>query len=95
MMGRKRVRAIVHGRVQRVAFREYTRREAERLGVSGWVCNLPDGTVVVLCEGDAHLVDALVAWLAVGSPHALVTDVVVVEEPPQGGTGAFVVRFDC
>ena len=92
-MSRKRVRAMVHGRVQRVAFRECTRQEAARLGVSGWVCNQPDGTVAVCCEGEETQVDALVAWLSVGSPYAIVTRVDWNEEEPQGETGPFVIRY--
>ena len=92
-MSRKRVRATVRGRVQGVAFREYTRRQAVRLGLSGTVQNQPDGSVVVLCEGNAAAVDELVAWFAVGSPYAKVTGVDHREEEPQGETGPFVIRF--
>jgi len=92
-MSRKRVRATVHGRVQGVAFREYTRREAARLGVSGWVQNQLDGTVLVLCEGEEAQVDTLVAWLSVGSPYALVTRVDCRDEEPQGETGPLVIRY--
>ena len=92
-MSRKRVRATVHGRVQGVAFREYTRREAERLGVSGWVENQSDGTVMVVCEGEDTRVDALVAWLSIGSPHALVQRVEWHEEEPKGETGSFAIRI--
>lgn len=92
-MSRKRIRATVYGRVQRVAFREYTRQEAARLGVSGWVRNQPDGTVAVLCEGETAKVDALVAWLSVGSPYAMVSRVESVEEDPQGETGPLIIRF--
>lgn len=94
-MARKRIRATIHGRVQRVAFREYTRQQAEQLGVSGFVENQADGTVLVLCEGEAAQVDALVAWLAVGSPFALVEQVRVSEEPLQGETGPLVIRYGC
>ncbi len=92
-MKQKRVRATVHGRVQGVAFREYTRREAQRLGVSGWVRNRSDGTVEVVCEGDAALVDELVAWLATGSPYAQVTRVALEAEEPQGEGAPFAIRF--
>ena len=92
-MSRKRVRATVRGRVQGVAFREYTRREAVRLGLSGFVQNQADGTVMVLCEGEAVPVDELIAWLAIGSPYATVTGVDHWEEEPKGETGTFVIRF--
>lgn len=92
-MNRKRIRATVYGRVQRVAFREYTRQEAARLGVSGWVKNQADGTVAVLCEGEVAQVDALVAWLSIGSPYAIVSRVECFEEEPQGETGPLVIRY--
>jgi Acylphosphatases len=92
-MSRKRIRAIVHGRVQRVAFRAYTRQEAARFGLSGWVRNQSDGTVLVLCEGEAAHVDAFVAWLSIGPPYAVVTRVDRHEEEPQGETGPLVIRY--
>lgn len=92
-MSTKRIRAVIHGRVQRVAFREYTRQEANRLGLSGWVKNQADGTVAVLCEGEASRVDTLVSWLSVGSPFAVVSHVECVEENFQGEYATFVIRY--
>ena len=86
-----RRRLIVSGRVQGVWYRESCRRQAQALGVTGWVRNNPDGTVEAGLEGDAEAVGALIAWMRVGPPRARVTDVVVVEEPPTGEQ-AFVVR---
>jgi acylphosphatase len=59
--------------VQGVCFRMYTAAEARSLGVSGWVKNLPDGTVEVLAEGSTEKVMALVAWCRHGPSHATVT----------------------
>ncbi|MBF0624789.1 MAG: acylphosphatase [Magnetococcales bacterium] len=78
------------GRVQGVWFRESTRREAERLGASGWVRNLPDGSVEARIYGPPAVVEALVAWCRQGSPMAQVlgfTDDFCSEEsgsPPSG-----------
>lgn len=91
-MNRKRVRARIYGRVQGVAFREYTRQEAVRLGLSGWVGNRPDGTVEVVCEGVSSQVDDLIAWLAVGSPYSSVSRVECSEEPPRDDTLSFFIR---
>jgi acylphosphatase len=91
-MERKRVRARVYGRVQGVAFREYTRQEALRLGLSGWVGNRSDGTVEVVCEGVSSQVDTLVAWLAVGSPFSRVSRVECTEESPRDDAPSFSVR---
>ena len=86
-MSVKRVSVQVHGRVQGVWFRESTRQEADRLGVAGWTCNEPDGTVRIEAEGPAEAVDALVAWAHEGPPHARVDRVDVREDGPEGFDG--------
>ena len=92
-MERKRIHAIVHGRVQGVAFREYTRRQGVRLGLSGWVRNRPDGTVETAFEGPPAQADALLEWLATGSPYARVLRVDSAEEPPTGTNDGFFIEF--
>ena len=67
-----RVRAVVHGRVQGVAFRHYTCLRAQEQGITGWVRNLPDGSVEGLFEGDEASVLNLVEWCRNGPPSALV-----------------------
>lgn len=74
-----RVRVVVAGKVQGVFFRESMRREAEALGVRGWVRNNPDGRVEALVEGDRVPVDALVTWCHRGPPDAMVASVHVTE----------------
>lgn len=75
------VRLRIHGKVQGVYFRESTRAEAERLRVSGWVRNQPDGTVEALFEGPAPAVAALEAWCHHGPEGARVD---AVERLPPG-----------
>ena len=67
----------VHGRVQGVWFRDSTRREAERLGITGHAINLVDGNVEVLAQGAAEALSELEQWLHVGPPVARVTKVEV------------------
>jgi acylphosphatase len=74
------VRLLISGRVQGVFFRAFTRDEGRRLGVKGWVRNLPDGRVEVLAKGDPEQLEALEAFCRQGPPHARVHDVEVVEE---------------
>lgn len=71
----KRMRLIVSGRVQGVAFRLYTVREASRLGLTGWVRNLRSGDVEVLAEGDEERLMDLEQWCWHGPPHAVVSRV--------------------
>jgi acylphosphatase len=77
---KRQVRMLISGRVQGVCFRAYTREEACRLGLKGWVRNLPDGRVEVLAQGDPAKVGVLESWCHQGPPHARVWQVEVVEE---------------
>jgi acylphosphatase len=85
--GLRRVRVLVEGRVQGVWFRDSTREEALRLGVAGWVCNLPDGRVEVVFEGPPKAVATLLVWTRHGPEHAVVTHIEMREEPPVGDRG--------
>jgi acylphosphatase len=69
----------IEGRVQGVWFRESMRSEAERLGVTGWVRNRPDGSVEAVVQGPDAAVDALVEWAHRGPPRAQVARVVLTE----------------
>ena len=64
---------VVGGRVQGVGFRYFVMREAQALGLAGWVRNLPDGRVEVLAAGEPGLIDALEGRLWHGPPHARVS----------------------
>ena len=75
---------VITGRVQGVFYRDSMRREARRLGVTGWVRNCPDGTVRAHVEGAPDAVEALVRWSREGPRHASVDDVRVGEAQPAG-----------
>ncbi|MGA7949821.1 MAG: acylphosphatase [Thiobacillaceae bacterium] len=77
----------IAGRVQGVWYRESMRLEAERLGVSGWVRNLPDGRVEAVISGDADRLDQLIAWARKGPPMARVTG--IDSEPAEGRFSSF------
>ena len=80
----------IYGRVQGVSFRHYTREEARRLGVSGWVRNRSDRTVEAVVQGAPDAVEALVEWSRHGPPSARVTDVQVSEA--EGAFEGFEIR---
>lgn len=84
-MAMARAHVWVSGRVQGVCFRAYTREEARRLGLAGWVRNLPDGRVEAVFEGEKEKVERAVAWCRLGPPSA---DVSGVEVAWEGTTGA-------
>ncbi len=73
----------VTGRVQGVFFRVSTQREAQSLGLTGFVRNEPDGSVYIEAEGEEEALQKLLAWIrAGGPPQARVYEVQVVEAPP-------------
>ena len=89
----RRIRAIVSGRVQGVAFRASACTEARRLGVVGWVKNRDDGTVELEAEGPDDMVAALIQWCHEGPPGASVGRVAVEEIRPGGGNHDFTIAY--
>lgn len=87
MANEERVHVFVSGRVQGVSFRDATRRQAEQLGLSGWVRNTQDGQVEAVFEGDADTVRQMVDWCESGPSSADVEDVSVGNEQPEGLSG--------
>jgi acylphosphatase len=69
------VHLIITGTVQGVGFREYMRREAESLGVKGWVRNRREGSVEALVQGDPDAVRKLIEWAHRGPRAARVSGV--------------------
>ncbi len=88
-----RKRVIISGLVQGVAFRHYTREMARKIGVTGWVRNLADGTVEAVFEGDPESVMEAVNWCHNGPPASNVDDVRVMDEPYTGEFASFTVEF--
>jgi len=69
------VHCIVSGHVQGVFYRAATEEQAGRLGLSGWIKNLPDGRVEVTACGNEQQLKQLQAWLWQGPAHAQVSEV--------------------
>ncbi len=65
----------ISGRVQGVGFRYATHDAAFRLGLAGWVRNLPDGRVEAFFEGPRQDLESMLAWCNHGPRMADVTDV--------------------
>ena len=86
-----RYRVLISGQVQGVYFRDTCRRMALDHGVSGWVRNLPDGRVEAVFEGPAEGVHHLLDWTRRGPHLAVVADVAVQAEHPEG-IGTFLIR---
>ena len=88
--GRKAVLARITGRVQGVSFRIWTRTEAEKLGLTGWVRNEADGSVTALMVGSDAAISAMMKNLWKGPPGAMVSRVTTEEKiDPGEGRAAF------
>ncbi len=79
MSDRVTKRLRITGRVQGVFFRESMRLEADRLGVTGWVCNRTDGSVEATVQGSSDAIEAIVRWAHHGPQDARVIAVEIFE----------------
>ncbi len=65
----------IHGKVQGVFFRKFTKEKAIELGLKGFVKNQYDGTVYVEVSGSENILDDFIEWCHKGSPHSSVEKV--------------------
>jgi len=88
------VRVVVYGYVQGVFFRTFASRQATKLGLSGYVRNLPTGEAVeVQAEGERKQLEKLIATLEVGPPTARVGKVVTNWSKYTGSYSGFSIRY--
>ncbi len=72
---RARVHIIVHGKVHGVFFRDYAKKEADALGLTGWAKNTDGGAVEIVAEGDKPILRKFIIACEKGSPLAKVEKV--------------------
>ena len=87
-----RVHLKIAGRVQGVYFRASALRQAQKLGLAGWVMNCPDGSVEAIAEGARARLDELIAWCRLGPSGARVTNVDIRWETPEHGFHGFTIK---
>ncbi len=88
-----RVHVVIGGRVQGVFFRAATKREAESLGVKGFVRNLPDDKVEAVFEGEADVVNRLIDFVKHGPSGARVSNIAIAWEPFKAEYKDFNIKF--
>jgi len=79
----------VTGRVQGVCFRYYAKMEANRLGVTGYACNMPDGSVEAMICGKTEQLGTMQQWLSHGPEMARVDNLQMHEATPERIPGHF------
>ncbi len=79
-----RAHVYISGKVQGVGYRLSTQSEAVKLGIKGWVRNVPNGSVEAIFEGGPTAIEQMIQWCYEGPPAAVVRDVQVEYETPEG-----------
>ena len=87
------IHVIVSGVVQGVSYRYYVQDAATELSVTGWVQNLPDGTVEVLAQADGDTLKEFIEYLHEGSLHAKVEGVAAEWRTPKREFDDFTIRY--
>lgn len=82
-----RYKINVKGKVQGVFYRASTQAKAKELGLSGWVKNEEDGSVLIEAEGEEQKLEKMLEWCRQGPGAAIVNDVEFEEVEPQGVNG--------
>lgn len=88
----ERLSARITGRVQGVGFRNFTRSQARRLDVNGWVRNERDGSVRLEAEGPRDALESLAEAIRKGPRLARVEDVTIEWRDADGEFESFRVR---
>lgn len=84
-----RAHIFITGRVQGVFFRKFTHDYAVRLGLTGWVKNLPDGRMETVAEGEKEKLIELIELIKKGPPLAKIEKVEVSWEKAIGEFDGF------
>lgn len=88
-----RAHLIIHGKVQGVYYRAFTKELADSLGLKGWVRNLPDRTVEAVFEGDREIIEIAVKKCHVGPPFSMVANIELKWEETLEGFSDFRIRY--
>jgi len=87
------IRVSIMGRVQGVCFRAETKKQADRIGLTGWVKNQPDGSVAAVFEGDADGIAQMTDWCHRGPSFSRVDRVEIETENSLSGFTAFDILY--
>ncbi len=80
----RRAEIILKGRVQKAGYRDYIDEVAFGLDIKGWVRNLEDGTVKVVCEGRSEDIEEFIYKIKIHEYPIKVDDAIVEYFPATG-----------
>jgi len=81
------VHLLIKGKVQGVFYRASAKTAAERLHITGWVKNTPEGHVEALASGEEGDLRQFVEWCRKGPAEAVVSEVIELEKQAEARTG--------
>lgn len=90
---RSRVHIILRGKVHGVFFRDYAKKEADKMGITGWVRNIDDGGVEIVAEGDKPCLRQFIILCEKGNPLSTVTNVDYEWEEYSGKFNDFYIKY--
>ncbi|MEM2935846.1 MAG: acylphosphatase [Candidatus Bathyarchaeia archaeon] len=88
-----RMEATVQGEVQRVGYRYIVQDTARRLGIKGYVQNMPDGTVKIVAEASEDVIQKFIEALKVKEPPMVVESIQVSYSKPTGEFPVFIIKY--
>ncbi len=86
----KRCKIKIEGIVQGVGFRFSARKAAMGIGVSGFVKNMPDGSVYAEAEAEEKKINEFISWCKKGPPAARVEKIIVTEMEVKHSEGFYI-----
>ncbi|MFH1156576.1 MAG: acylphosphatase [Pseudomonadota bacterium] len=93
MQDKKQLHVIISGKVQGVFFRVATQQTARELGITGWVKNLPDGTVEAVFEGSDMEIQQMMLWCHSGPPGSRIDKISIKTSTACPGFSSFDIRY--
>ena len=89
----KRANIIAKGKVQKVGYRDFVQDNARELGITGYVENLEDGNVKVVCEGEEPKIGDFIRGIKVKKDFIDVVETAVKYEAPTGEFKVFKIKY--
>jgi acylphosphatase len=89
----KRALLIAKGKVQKVGYRDFVQDSARELGITGYVENLEDGNVQVVCEGKEELINEFIKGIKVKKDFIDVVETSVEYEESTGEFKLFKIKY--
>ncbi|MFA5061169.1 MAG: acylphosphatase [Candidatus Pacearchaeota archaeon] len=91
---KKANRMIIQGTVQGVFFRQFVKDNADKMGLRGFVRNLPEGNVEIIVEGEGETIERFLNIMKKGPEHAQIRNVIIEERKWSGDFNEFkILRF--